>query len=73
MCYTSPKRTFYVGPIPRFLHVIPSPNQTGEEYIIDYQGNELTIEGLIGEICDLTPTENICNFDTQTLNSPPIQ
>jgi thiol-disulfide isomerase/thioredoxin len=61
-----------VGPIPRFMHVIPDRKNFGHGNLVDYQGHDLTPESLIGEICDMSPGDTLCHFDPKVLNPPPI-
>ena len=65
-----------VGPIPRFMHVVPNPKRPGEETLIDYEGSDLTPESLIGEICDLSPYDTLCEskkYILSNLNPPEIR
>src|ERR1700722_789747 len=48
-----------VGPIPRFIHVIPD-KKTNTGSLSDYQGSDLSPESLIREICDLSPNDTLC-------------
>jgi thiol-disulfide isomerase/thioredoxin len=60
-----------IGPIPKFMHVIPNKNANGQEDLVDYQGY-MTIESLIGEVCDMSPSDTLCNFNLKSLKPPPI-
>ena len=61
-----------VGPIPRFMHVIPDPRNPGQGDLVDYEGSDITPESLIGEICDMSPTDTLCNFNPKILHPPEI-
>lgn len=61
-----------IGPIPKFLHVVPVNKYGGHGTLSDYQGDDLNPESLIREICDMSSTETLCHFDSKLLNPPPI-
>ena len=62
-----------VGPVPRFMHVIPNQKQYGSANLFDYQGSDLNPESLIREVCDLSPTDAMCEFQSSSLKPPPIE
>jgi len=64
-------RQLEITGVPRFFHVISDPNNPRLAKIVDYQG-DLSIEGLLGAVCNHSAKGNLCGFDSKRLRPPAI-